>query len=81
MRCRTIALDRISSPTMGHAGLNARRIEDAVNAALTAIEAEGNRVVAVHMLGSKLGPGETTTIDNAMLLILFERDAIQPSVK
>lgn len=81
MRCRTIALDRISSPTEGHAGLSARRIEDAVNAALEAIEAEGNRVVAVHMLGSKLGPGEVTTIDNAMLMILFERDAIQPSVE
>lgn len=74
MRCRTISLDKTSSApaSVGHGPLNARRIQDAVNTALEAIEAEGNRIVAVHMLGSKLGPGEVVTIDKAMLMILFE---------
>lgn len=74
MRCRTISLDKIS--LVGHHGsLNAKQVEDAVNTALEAIEAEGNRVVTAHMLG------EVTTIGTAMLMILFERNAIQPSVE
>ena len=72
MRCKTIALDRTTSLTETHSPLNARKVEDAVNKALEAIEAEGNRIVSANILGSKLGPGEVTTIENAMLMVLFE---------
>ena len=72
MRCRTISLDSASAGVTGRGPLNATQTENAVNKALMEVEIGGNRIVATHLLGSRLGPGEVTTIQNAMLMILFE---------
>ena len=72
MRCRTVSLDSTSAVVPGHGPLNATQTEHAVNKALMEVESGGNRIVATHLLGSRLGPGGIATIEKAMLMILFE---------
>lgn len=73
MRCKTVPLDGCSLKRR-NTNLTAQVTEVVVNAALAAIEDEGNRIVAVHLLG-RLGPGEVTTIENGMLMVFFEPPA------